>query len=76
MWNEGWFKRYQHGEISASELVTEAYKRESSLDEVEAASQRLIGAENNEAWARLNRQSKRPVLDPVAATSSDPHFES
>jgi CRISPR-associated endonuclease/helicase Cas3 len=54
MWDEGWIKRCQHGDISASELVTEAYKRECALDEARAASQRIIDAENNEAWADLN----------------------
>ena len=54
MWDEGWIQKYQDGHISASELVTEAYKRECELDEVQAASQRIIDAENNEAWADLN----------------------
>ena len=54
MWDEGWIKRCQHGDISASELVSEAYKRECALDEVQAASQRIIDAENNEAWADLD----------------------
>ena len=39
---------------SASELVTEAYNRECELDEVQAASQRLIDAENKESWADLD----------------------
>ena len=51
MSDEGWIKRYQHEDISASELVTEAYRRECALDEVQAASQRIIDAENKEAWA-------------------------
>ena len=54
LWDEGWIKRYQHGNISASELVTEAYRRECALDEVQAASQRLIDAENNQAWGDLD----------------------
>lgn len=64
MWNEDWIKRYQHGEISASELVTEAYRRECSLDEVQAASQRLIDAENKQAWADLDYH----VIDSAAQT--------
>jgi CRISPR-associated endonuclease/helicase Cas3 len=64
MWDEGWIKKYQHGEISASELVTEAYKRECALDEVQAASQRLMEAENKEAWADLNYY----VIDSAAQT--------
>jgi CRISPR-associated endonuclease/helicase Cas3 len=51
MSDDGWIKRYQHEDISASELVTEAYRRECALDEVQAASQRIIDAENKEAWA-------------------------
>lgn len=53
MWKEGWVKRYQNGTVSASELTTEAYRRECSLDEVQAASQRIIDAEDKEAWADL-----------------------
>ena len=64
LWDEGWIKRYQHGNISASELVTEAYRRECALDEVRAASQRLIDAENKEAWADLDYY----VIDSAAQT--------
>lgn len=34
--------------------MTEAYKRECALDEVQAASQRLMDAEDNEARADLD----------------------
>ena len=54
MWEEGWIKQYQQGEIWASELVTEAYKRECELDEVQAASQRIMDAEDKESWADLD----------------------
>jgi CRISPR-associated endonuclease/helicase Cas3 len=64
MWDEGWINKYQQRNISASELVTEAYRRECALDEVQAASQRLIDAENNEAWADLDYY----VIDSAAQT--------
>jgi hypothetical protein len=64
LWNSGWISQYQYGEISASELVTEAYKRECGIMDVQEKAKRIMDAEDKEAWADLGYS----VIDSAALT--------